>query len=146
MLYVGPSTETAKLEGLEANKLYFFRAWTTDGKGNYSDYVDLPVFTATDVDWTAVFDKTSSSQATPVGWNREGDWRISRGGLILRLYVQDEENGMEQWIETPDIYLGKNANRMLLDASMAEMSSNSEFKVQVTNDGLKTQRNLMTAN
>lgn len=141
VLYVGPSTETAKLEGLEANKLYFFRAWTTDGKGNYSDYEDLPVFTATDVDWTAVFDESSSSQATPVGWNREGDWRISRGGLILRLYVQDEENGMEQWIETPDIYLGKNANRMLLDASMTEMSSNSEFKVQVTNDG-KTYKDL----
>ena len=52
---------------------------------------------------------------------------------------------MEQWIETPDIYLGKNANRMLLDASMAEMSSNSEFKVQVTNDG-KTYKDLAVYN
>lgn len=136
VLYVGPATEAAKVEGLEANKLYFFRAWTTDGKGNYSDYEDLGVYTAADVDWTANFSENVSTQVTPVGWKCEGDWRISRNTLNLGVYVPDAENGTEQWIESPDIYLGKNANRLLLDASMSGLSGKAEFKVQVTTDGM----------
>lgn len=145
VLYVGPATEAAKLEGLEANKLYFFRAWTTDGKGNYSDYKDLGVYTAADVDWTANFSENVSTQDSPVGWNCEGDWRISRNTLNLGVYVPDGEIGTEQWIESPDIYLGKNVNRLLLGASMSGLSGKTELKIQVTNDG-KTYKDLAAYN
>lgn len=142
VLYVGPSTDGVKVEGLDPSKLYFFRAWTTNGTGNYSDYVDLAAYTATQLDWAANFNDGSGNNVAPAGWNCLGDWGLSRGTLNLVIYDEiDEENGTEQWIETPDMYLSENSNRLLFDGSMSGLTGKSEFRIQVTNDG-KTYKDL----
>lgn len=152
--YQGAAKDGISVTGLEAGKEYFFSAWSKNADGLYSSLsVETGALTAGIVPWTAKFLGRDDSDG-PVGWNKLGSWTTDEldyddaqvaNSVTLRLDQTDGQNGVVQWIETPDVYMAEGENRLVMDILMKEYASWSwstyEFHakdsimVQLTTDG-----------
>lgn len=137
VVYIGPSTDAIKVEGLQPGTRYFVKAWTTDGNGNYStEGVEQGFVTAFDMPYTADFEDYPYFQI-PMGWNCQGEWTIDNSWTMKCT----GKEGEEMWMETPYIYLAEGMNRLFANLSLASGWSSFEFAdgdymaVQITTDG-----------
>lgn len=143
--YIGKAG-SFKVSSLQAGQLYFFRAWSTDDKGNYSsDAIEQGAITAAYLPWDAHIDNMASNDE-PVGWKREGSFKKQRSGYLMNeITTADTEKGTLQWLETPDIYLSEGQNRVFADIAMEQIGTwyndaytfgdGDTLKLQITTDG-----------
>lgn len=154
VVYQGIAKDGIKVNGLTPGTVYFFSAWSLNAQGYYSSLsVETASPTVGIVPWTADIVGRDDNEG-PIGWNRLGTWTsdnlyyedaVNGNSITLRLDETDGQNGMVQWIETPDIYMAEGENRLLMDILMKEFAnwswSTYEFHakdtvmVQITTDG-----------
>lgn len=144
--YIGKSG-SFKVSSLEPGKMYYFRAWSTDGNGSYSsEYLEKGAFTAAYLPWDANISKMAINNE-PAGWASQGSFTKKREGYLQgEMKDVDAENGDKQWLETPEIYLADTQTRLFADITMEKPGSwyNDPFtfgegdtlRVQVTTDGV----------
>lgn len=137
VLYVGPASEF-EASDLLPGKMYFVKAWATDGKGSYSsEAVTVPVYTAAYLPWDGQIANMAINKA-PAGWTWKGTFSAIRDGYLQGDMTADGENAAEMWIETPDIYMPERGTRLFADFSLKSGSSKFNFeegdvlKIQVT--------------
>lgn len=142
--YIGDSNDNIQLSNLKEGKLYNFRAWSTDGNGNYSSYyLTDAAYTTARLPWTA-------EGMNLDGWTciDEKNWttNVRTGNFENKIYeITDEENGLVQTLTTPAIQLSEKENRLFSDIYMTvyEYWSNSAYtlkdgdtlRIEVTDDG-----------
>ncbi len=162
IVYVGESNDNIELTGLEIGKAYWFRAWTTDGEGNYSSvYQEVGGITAAELPWAFVPDMSGSF--TPLGWEIDPNYTWTNNSHADPAYFYNTisftgtEEVKETWMLSPYIYLGEGTNtlKVSVGASMFtfrtfaaptyEMQEGEEIAVQVTTDG-ETFTNILTLN
>lgn len=146
VVYVGRSSETINVSGLETGKVYFFRAWSTDGIGNYSSiWQDMNAVTAAELPWEPDI-STIPPDGLPIGWTAdENEYSIwsydERNGYIYNRASSDEP--AECWLQTPDIYLDEGSNWLSIEiganvgrfATDWTMDDGDEIAIQLTTDG-----------
>ena len=149
VVYVGRSSETINVGRLETGKVYFFRAWSTDGIGNYSSvWLDMNAVTAAELPWELDF-STIPSGELPIGWtadeNVNGVWSHNeRDGYIYnQANNASSDEPAECWLQTPDIYLNENSSWLSIEiganvgrfANDWTMDDGDEIAIQLTTDG-----------
>lgn len=151
VVYVGRTNEAINIYGLEAGKAYFFRAWSTDGSGNYSsDWLDANAVTAAELPWELNL-STIPIGELPIGWtadeNGNGIWsHDERNGYIYNQANRaSSDEPAECWLQTPDIYLNENSNWLSIEiganaipvrfATDWSMDDGDEIAIQLTTDG-----------
>lgn len=139
------------LTGLQPGKVHHFIAWSKNAEGLYSSTsTTVSTVTAGTEPWSPDF-SSYVDDGSPVGWGHDGAWTVytdrTTGETSVYLYVStgDAINGIESWIETPDIYLAQGENRVVLDLLMTEwvnrtwttytMHDKDTICVQATTDG-----------
>lgn len=150
VIYVGRTNEAINIYGLEAGKSYFFRAWSTDGIGNYSsDWLDANAVTAAELPWELDLSAIPSGEL-PIGWmadeNENGTWSDKDARYIYNQvnYAASDEPA-ECWLQTSDIYLNENSSWLSIEigANVAvgwsnkdwTMADGDEIAIQLTKDG-----------
>lgn len=138
--YAGPSG-SFEVENLEPGKLYYFKAWSTDGNGSYSfDGVETGVYAASYLPWSADME-AMANRYEPAGWASEGSFKKDRAGYLLNEITEENETGTVQWLETPYIYLADGETRVAADITMENSYEPYVFgegdflKIQVAADG-----------
>ncbi|MBQ7461158.1 MAG: starch-binding protein [Bacteroidaceae bacterium] len=154
VVYVGRSSETINVSGLETGKVYFFRAWSTDGLGNYSSvWQDMNAVTAAELPWEPVLLGLPSS-CPPLGWttdeiNLENNFWSVEDHNDLYFYNDvrwaSAEEPAECWLQTQDICLDKNSNWLSVEIGANAvlnrlptdwaMEDGEEIAIQLTTDG-----------
>lgn len=83
IIYSGTTNDAITVNNLKKGTKYFFRAWSTDGNGNYSNlYADVATSTAFTLPYDADIANTPVA-SLPVGWTAcEGDWLGTRNGYL----------------------------------------------------------------
>ena len=151
VVYIGTTGEVV-LKDLEPGKTYFFRAWSTDGKGGYSSqWLDLSAVTAAELPWQPALEQAPVSEM-PFGWtinSEDYQWYVND---YLSYYLVNKVNFLpdagtaETWTESPYIYLNEGSNWLSVDvaansipvrwASDWEMTDGDKIAVQLTTDGV----------
>ena len=154
VVYVGRSSETINVSGLETGKVYFFRAWSTDGIGNYSSvWLDMNAVTAVGLPWEPVL-LGLPSNCPPFGWTTDeidlenNFWAVED---YNDLYFYNDvrwasaEEPVECWLQTQDICLDKNSNWLSVEIGANAvlnrwptdwaMEDGEEIAIQLTTDG-----------
>ena len=154
VVYVGRSSETINVSGLETGKVYFFRAWSTDGIGNYSSvWQDMNAVTAAELPWEPVLSGLPSN-CPPLGWtidenNLEDNFWAVEDYKDLYFYNDvrwaSAEEPAECWLQTQDICLDKNSNWLSVEIGANAvlnrlptdwaMEDGEEIAIQLTTDG-----------
>lgn len=144
--YIGQTSDNVVVDGLTPSTTYYFRAYSTDGTGNYSSlYTDASGSTATKVPYHPDFSEYSVGD-TPAGWTAVGDWTVTRNGTVQNgLRTTPGADGLVQSLTTPAVYLGENANRVKTQLSLSEYKDWSynaytfvdgdTLAIQVSHDG-----------
>lgn len=152
--YVGEAKDGIKVTGLTPGQVYNFSAWSVNAAGEYSSVSIENYTTAVGVvPWSYTI-LCRDSEDGPVGWKYLGPWTTDEiriddakasNGISLRLDAADGQNGVVQWIETPDVYMAEGENRLVMNLLMKEyanwswnayeMRAKDSIMVQVTTDG-----------
>lgn len=131
VVYKGPSKDGIRITGLDKNNIYHFRAWSVDKAGQYSTTaINRSAVTAATLPWAADLQRFPQ-QRQPAGWTfSDNTWRTARntsyGSPDTTPYLEaydipvDTEGGTDTWFETPYIYLGKTANRLVFSLLMTD--------------------------
>ena len=152
VIFVGSPAEAISLDGLVAGTPYFFRAWSTDGEGGYSsEYVDAIDVTAGVLPWNATFDERVGYEAFLPGWVKDDAdlWssqpQPDKGYIYSNItYIENAEQGVDTWIESPYIYMGEEGTKMKFSLggsggfrgmSNWTLEEGDKVVVQVTADG-----------
>ena len=160
VVYVGSTSADINISDLEAGKVYFFRAWSTDGNGGYSsEWLDVNTMTASELPWEPALEGTSPSEP-PLGWtakDSENDYWTVEDYNDLYLYnnVNYVDGVAETWIDGPAVYLNEGSNWLSVEigansipvrwAADWEMAEGDEIAVQLTTDGTEY-KNILTLN
>ena len=160
VIYVGSTSDAINVADLEAGKVYFFRAWSTDGNGGYSsEWLDVNALTAAELPWEPVLDGAGPGEP-PLGWtpkDSEDDYWAVEDYNDLYLYnnVNFVDGVAETWIEGPAVYLNEGSNWLSVEigansipvrwASDWEMAEGDEIAIQLTTDGTEY-KNILTLN
>lgn len=158
VVYVGGATNDIKVADLKPGHLYHFKAWTKQNGEYSSTAMTTSAYTASQTPWTADFSSTPT-EAAPLGWNvgsglSDRGWVLSKdnsyGSTDTTPYLENYgfkgEGGAETWVETPDIYLSDNANRLIFELRLIKNSGyystdtytwndNDSVTIQATTDG-----------
>lgn len=150
VVYVGNSNEAINIDGLTAGKVYFFRAWSTDGSGGYSsEWLDINVVTASELPWEPALDGTSPSEP-PLGWTTDGNedymWTVEDyNDLYIYNDVSYIESVAETWMEGPAVYLNEGSNWLYVEIGANsipgrweedwQMAEGDVIAIQLTADG-----------
>lgn len=154
VIFVGNPTEAINVSDLTAGKPYFFRAWSSDGAGNYSsEYIDASDVTAAELPWQLNIDETLAVGEDYLGWTSDhGEnsvWTdFARNGYIYnQVSYVEEETGTISWYESPYIYLAEGTNRLKTAIAGTQRAGwmqgawtllDGEYiKFQVTKDGVE---------
>ncbi|MCR4919026.1 MAG: starch-binding protein [Prevotella sp.] len=160
VVYVGSSSADISVSNLEAGKVYFFRAWSTDGNGGYSsEWLDANALTAAELPWEPMLEGTSPSEP-PLGWtakDSENDYWTVEDYNDLYLYnnVNYVDGVAETWIDGPAVYLNEGSNWLSVEigansipvrwAADWDMAEGDEIAIQLTTDGTEY-KNILTLN
>lgn len=160
VVYVGNTSDAINVSELAAGKVYFFRAWSTDGNGGYSsEWLDVNVVTAAELPWEPVLEGASPSEP-PLGWTTDGNedymWAVEDyNDLYIYNKVNYVEGTAETWMEGPAVYLNEGSNWLTVDigaysipirfAADWEMAEGDEIAIQLTTDGSEY-KNILTLN
>lgn len=158
VVYVGNTSNAINVSELVAGKVYFFRAWSTDGNGGYSsEWLDINAMTATELPWEPALEGTGPSEV-PLGWTsnstEDNFWTVENyNDLYLYSDARYVEGTLETWAESPAIYLNEGSNWLSVEigansvpvrwASDWEMADGEEVAIQLTTDGVKY-KNILT--
>lgn len=160
VVYVGNTSDAINVSDLAAGKVYFFRAWSTDGNGGYSsEWLDVNAMTASELPWEPALEGTSPSEP-PLGWTTDGNedymWAVEDyNDLYIYNKVNYVEGTAETWMEGPAVYLNEGNNWLAVEigansipvrwAADWEMAEGDEIAIQLTTDG-STYTNILTLN
>jgi hypothetical protein len=160
VVYVGNSSDAINVSDLTAGQVYFFRAWSTDGKGGYSsEWLDINALTASELPWEPALEGTSPSEP-PLGWTTDGNesyyWTVEDyNDLYIYNKVNFVEGVAETWMEGPAVYLNEGSNWLSVElgansipvrwAADWEMADGEEVAIQLTTDGVEF-KNILTLN
>ena len=158
VVYVGNTSDAINVSELVAGKVYFFRAWSTDGNGGYSsEWLDINAMTANELPWEPALEGTGPSEV-PLGWTsnstEDNFWTVENyNDLYLYSDARYVEGSLETWIEGPAIYLNEGSNWLSVEiganaipvrwASDWEMAEGDEIAIQLTTDGVEY-KNILT--
>ena len=158
VVYVGNTNDAINVSELVAGKVYFFRAWSTDGNGGYSsEWIDINTMTAAELPWEPALKGTGPSEV-PLGWTSNSDdnnfWTVEDyNDLYLYSDVRYVDGNVETWAESPAIYLNEGSNWLSVEigansvpvrwASDWEMADGDEIAIQLTTDGVEY-KNILT--
>lgn len=158
VVYVGNTSDAINISELAAGKVYFFRAWSTDGNGGYSsEWLDINTMTAAELPWEPALSGTGPSEV-PLGWTSNSDddsfWTVEDyNDLYLYSDVRYVDGNVETWAESPAIYLNEGSNWLSVEigansvpvrwASDWEMADGDEIAIQLTTDGVEY-KNILT--
>ena len=158
VVYVGNTSDAINISELAAGKVYFFRAWSTDGNGGYSsEWLDINTMTAAELPWEPALDGTGPSEV-PLGWTsnstEDNFWTVEDyNDLYLYSDVRYVDGNVETWAESPAIYLNEGNNWLSVEigansvpvrwASDWEMADGDEIAIQLTTDGVEY-KNILT--
>ncbi|MDY4625247.1 MAG: fibronectin type III domain-containing protein [Prevotella sp.] len=129
IIYSGTTNDAITVNNLKKGTKYFFRAWSTDGNGNYSNlYADVATSTAFTLPYDADIANTPVA-SLPVGWTAgEGDWLGTRNGYLQNtIRTADETNGTVQYVTTAPVYLAKGTNRVKAEFAVSKYDSWSYY-------------------
>lgn len=152
--YVGEAKDGIKVTGLTPGQVYNFSAWSLNADGEYSTLTtENFASSAGIVPWSYTI-LCRDSLDGPAGWTYLGPWTTDKiriddaktaNSFTLRMDAADGQNGVVQWIETPDVYMAEGENRLVMNLLMKEyanwswstyeMRSKDSIMVQVTTDG-----------
>lgn len=149
--YTGKASDAIEVTNLLSGKVYHFSAWSRNAAGLMSSTsTALSTTTVGTLPWTPDF-SGENEDSSPIGWNHEGDWEVttdrSTNETSVTLYMSDGDgvNGVEKWIETPEVYLSGEQNRLVMDVLMTEFLNRAwkayswrdkdTISVQVTTNG-----------
>lgn len=160
VVYVGNTNDAISVNELEAGKVYFFRAWSTDGNGGYSSqWIDINALTAAELPWEPALEGTSPSEP-PLGWttNVSDDfyWAVEDYNDVYIYNTVNFVDGMaETWLLGPDVYLNEGSNWLSIEigansipvrwADDWTMGDDDEIAVQVSTDGVEF-KSILTLN
>ncbi len=160
VVYVGNTNDAISVNELEAGKVYFFRAWSTDGNGGYSSqWIDINALTAAELPWEPVLEGAAPSEP-PLGWttNVSDDfyWAVEDYNDIYIYNTVNFVDGMaETWLLGPDVYLNEGSNWLSIEigansipvrwADDWTMGDDDEIAVQVSTDGVEF-KSILTLN
>lgn len=124
VVYVGGAKDGITVDGLAENTVYFLRAWSIDGSGNYSS-TNAKTMTSTGGTVPYVPDFTDMvPYEIPAGWISEGNavrLVVNRDGSTLIENSVTNANvaeGTESTLTTPWIRLSDKSNRILMDVNL----------------------------
>ncbi len=160
VVYVGNTNDAINVSELAAGKVYFFRAWSTDGNGGYSsEWLDINAMTAAELPWEPALEGTGPSEV-PLGWTSNSDednfWTVEDyNDLYLYSDARYVDGTLETWVQSPAIYLNEGSNWLSVEigansvpvrwASDWEMADGDEIAIQLTTDGVNY-KNILTLN
>ena len=160
VIYVGRTKEAIYVSGLESGKVYFFRAWSTDGNGGYSsEWLDINALTASELPWEPVLDSTPSNEP-PIGWITNGNedyvWTIrDYNDLYIYNMISSLDGVAETWMVGPDVYLNEGSNWLSVEVGANSipthwtadwvMEEGDEIAIQLSADGSNF-TNILTLN
>lgn len=158
VVYVGNTSDAINISELAAGKVYFFRAWSTDGNGGYSsEWLDINTMTAAELPWEPALKGTGPSEV-PLGWTsnstEDNFWTVKDyNDLYLYSDVRYVDGNVETWAESPAIYLNEGSNWLSVEigansvpvrwASDWDMADGDEIAIQLTTDGVEY-KNILT--
>lgn len=158
VVYVGNTSDAINISELAAGKVYFFRAWSTDGNGGYSsEWIDINTMTAAELPWEPALEGTGPSEV-PLGWTsnstEDNFWTVEDyNDLYLYSDVRYVDGNVETWAESPAIYLNEGSNWLSVEigansvpvrwASDWDMADGDEIAIQLTTDGVEY-KNILT--
>lgn len=160
VIYVGRTKEAIYVSGLESGKVYFFRAWSTDGNGGYStEWLDINALTVSELPWEPVLDGTPFKQP-PLGWTTDGNedymWTIEDyNDLYIYNMISYLDGVAESWMVGPDVYLNEGSNWLSVEVGANStptfrttdwvMEEGDEIAIQLSADGSNF-TNILTLN
>lgn len=147
VVYIGNTTDGFTVSDLAEASAYFFRAYSTDGNGNYSStYTDLVASTALTLPWQLDINSIPRT-GLPLGWTAGSEDEIwsgdTRNGVFYNQINEVAEEGTVNTVISPFFFLAENANRLKMRLATAgtswrndgEWLDNDTVKVQMTKDG-----------
>lgn len=147
VVYSGYTEDNITVEGLKENTVYFLRAWSIDGSGNYST-TTAKAMTSTGgtVPYSPDFTNMVPYEI-PAGWtcegnpvrlviNRDGTWTIENS-----VSTANASKGTESVLTTPWIKLSDKSNRILMDVNFTRYEgwSNGVYNNWLEGDTLLVQ-------
>lgn len=124
VIYVGDAKEDIRIENITENTVYFLRAWSIDGAGNYSS-TNTKAMTSTGGSVPYVPDFTNMvPYEIPAGWVSEGNavrLVVNRDGSTLienSITNANIAEGTVSMFTTPWIKLSDKTNRILMDVNL----------------------------